>query len=158
LKGETGVRIYIGGVAAVLAIAAIGCGSGGDTTEVALTKAQFIKRGDAICRAAQEKKTDAIQAWSLKPANKGKTLADWSTQELEDVYSSLALPPIKEASEELAALTPPAGDPKAEQVVKSLASAVEAVEEKPRRAIKEAPYSSADKLAQAYGFEACGSF
>ena len=152
------MKVQIGGAAAVLAIAAIGCGSGGDSTEAALTKAQFIKRGDAICTAAQAKKTKAVQAWGEKPANKGKTLADWSLKELSQVYSSVALPPIKEAADELAALSPPAGDAQAQKLVKALDSAVESVEEKPIRAIKDAPYASADRMAQAYGFKVCGLF
>src|SRR3954469_9474420 len=156
LGGGAGVRIYLGGMAAVLAIAAIGCGSGGDTTEVALTKAQFIKRGDAICRAAREKKTKDLRAWSQEGRNKGKTLADWSLEEIRNIYLTLEPPPIKEASGELTALTPPPGDAKAKRLVESLASAVKAIEEEPTRAIKGAPYASADKLAQAYGFEVCG--
>jgi len=152
------VRVRIGGVAAVLAIAAIGCGSGGDSTEAALTKVQFIKRGDAICRAAQEKKTNAIQAWKEEPANKGKTLADWSARELGQVYLTVVLPPIREASDELAALSPPSGDAEAEKLVTSFAAAVRGVEEAPTRAVMETPYASADRLAQAYGFKACGRF
>jgi hypothetical protein len=153
------VRIYISGAVAMLAIAAaIGCGSGDETTEVSLTKAQFVKQGDAICRSAQEKKTKAIQAWSMEDANKGKDLGDWSEEELSQVYLDLALPPIKEASDQLGELPAPEGDAKAEKLVKALAEAVESVEEKPTRAISEAPYASADKLAQAYGFKTCGLF
>lgn len=150
------MRIYVGAMAAVLAIAAIGCGGGGDTTEVALTKAQFIKRGDAICKATQEKKEKAIAEWN--EGNKGKTLADYSMKELEDLYLTLVLPHIKDASDRLAELNPPAGDAKAAKVVHSLGEAVEAVGKSPRLAIKSAPYAQADKLAQAYGFEACGLF
>ena len=150
------MRIYAGVMAVAFAIAAIGCGSGGDTTEVALTKAQFIKRGDTICRAAQKKKERAAAAW-LK-GNKGKTQADFSMKELNDLYSTIILPHVQDASEGLAELNPPAGDEKAAKVVQSLNKAVEAVENDPQVAIKGAPYAQADRLAQAYGFEACGLF
>lgn len=79
-------------------------------------------------------------------------------KELGHIYITLALPPIKEAADELAALNPPAGDPKAEKLVKELGAAVESVEKKPTVAIKEAPYATADRMAQQYGFEACGLF
>ncbi|HEU4705948.1 MAG TPA: hypothetical protein VFS64_02035 [Solirubrobacterales bacterium] len=150
------MKIYFFGVAAVLAIAAIGCGSGGSSTESGLTKAQFIKRGDAICHTARRRKTEALKAWTEAPANKGKTFEDWSTAELEHVYLTVALPPVKQASQELADLTPPTGDVKAEEIVKSLAATVGALEENPRAALKGAPYYHTDKLAQAYGFKACG--
>ena len=153
------MRIFVGGVAALLAAAAIGCGSGGgDTTEVALTKAQFISRGDAICQAAQKKQTQAIDAWHKQTSGEEKSITDWTAEELGQIYLTVALPPIQEATDELSSLTPPAGDAKAEKVVSSMVSAVEAVEEQPLRAIKELPYQGADKLALAYGFKACGQF
>ena len=43
--------------AAVLAALVAGCGGGGDTTTdetVTLTKAEFIKQGDAICKEGNE--------------------------------------------------------------------------------------------------------
>jgi hypothetical protein len=158
LKGELEVRIRIGGAAAVLAIAAVGCGSGGDSPEAALTKAQFIKRGDAICHAAQKEKTEAVNAWSQEDVNRPKTLADWNVKGLLHFYVTVVLPPIKKASEELSALSPPSGDAKAEKPIKALTAAVRAVEAKPIRAIKEAPYARADRLAKAYGLGACSLF
>lgn len=152
------MRFRTGVAAAVLAIMAIGCGSGGDSTEATLTKAQFIKHGDAICREAQEKKTKAINAWRHEGPSTGKGLADLSLNELGQIYLTVMLPPVKEASDELAALTPPGGDPRARKFLGAFAAAVKSVEEKPSQAIKEAPYASADRLAQAYGFEACGLF
>jgi hypothetical protein len=151
------VRIYVGVIAAVLALGAIGCGSGGGgATEAALTKAQFIKRGDAICKREQEQKEEALARW--RQGNKGKTLADFTLRELEGVYSTLILPHVKDASDRLAELKPPAGDEEAEKMVQSLNNAVDAVGKNPQLAIKGAPYAQADGLAQAYGFKACGLF
>jgi hypothetical protein len=145
-------------MAVLLAIAGIGCGSGGDTTEAALTKAQFIKRGDAICHVAQEKKIKAAAYWLKKNKGNLKSRDEYSDEELSLVYLTVALPPVKEAAKELAALDAPSGDPKAEAVVKSLASAVEVLEDDPTIALDEAPYTRLDRLAAAYGFKSCSLF
>lgn len=154
------MRIFIGGVAVVLAIVASGCGGGGgsDTAESAVTKAQFIKRGDEICRTAQESKEQGIVAWQEKSEKEGKGLGDFSAKELGHVYLTVALPPVKKAADELAELTPPAGDAEAEELVESMASTVKAIEEEPTQGIEEGPYEAPDKLAQAYGFKVCGLF
>lgn len=157
-KGEVVVRICVGGVVALLAVVAIGCGSGGSSTEVALTKAQFIKRGDAICEAAQEKRTKATSAWVKKISKEGKEPEDFSHHELGQVYLTLAVPPVKGASAELGELGAPVGDAQAEKVMESLNGTVESIEEEPLRVFKEAPYEKADKLAAAYGFKSCNLF
>jgi hypothetical protein len=148
----------LGTVAVVLAVAAGGCGSSGDTTEIALTKAQFIKRGDAICRSHQTERNKAFKAWREEPANKGKKFEDWTKQELGQVYLTVMLPPVKDAWRELDELAESTGDPKAEKFVSSLESAVKKVEEKPTGALEEVPYEDANKIAQGYGFKACGFF
>jgi hypothetical protein len=158
VKGEGEVRIYVGGIAVALAIAAIGCGSGGDTTQVALTRAQFIKRGDAVCRTAQKKKEKALAAFAKGVSKEGKELGTLSAKELDKAYVTLALPPVKEASIELGELTAPAGDVSAEKLVDSLAMEVEEIEEVPRRAFEKVPYTHVDKLAYEYGFKVCRLF
>jgi len=144
----------MGGAAVLLAIVAIGCGSGGDTTEVALTKAQFIKTGDAICRAALNKRSQAVSAW-LQQNKKGKEAKELSNPELGHLYVTVALPPIREASEDLAELNPPAGDHIAEKFVELFTKAVEGIEENPTSVFEHRPYRSADLLGQEYGFKDC---
>lgn len=139
-------------------VAVVGCASGGDSPEVALTKVQFIKRGDAICRAGQAKKEKAVGTLAQDLSKEGKELEDLSPTELDHVYVTLVLPPIKKASAELGELGLPTGDVQAEKLVASLAAAVKSIEEKPRRAFEETPYLHADELAYAYGFKACNEF
>jgi len=150
------MRVCVGGLAVLFALVAIGCGGGGGTTEVALTKAQFIKRGDAVCREAQKPRTRAINAWFEEnpTARKGE---EPSTKELGELYLAVQLPVVKEASDELAALDPPAGDIEAEKFVDLFSAAVRTIEEEPTRVFKKG-YRSADKVALAYGFEDCGRF
>jgi hypothetical protein len=153
------VRFRIGGgLAALLVLAVVGCGGGCETTEAAMTKAQFIKRGDAICQAAQQKKEKAVVAMAKELATEGKGIEDLSHKELDHVYLSLVLPPIKQATIELDELNQPAKDTPAEELVDSLSSAVKSIEEDPRRAFEATPYLHSDKLAYAYGFKVCSEF
>ena len=150
------MRILIGVGAAVLAVVAIGCGSGSTTTEVAMTKAQFIKRADEICRNAQKKKEKAIVAWTEREEGRGKgELGDYTPEELGQVYVDVAVPPVKKASDELAALEAPTEDAAIEKFVDSVAATVRAIEEEPTLGNKAYPYEGPDKLARAYGFKVC---
>lgn len=142
----------------VLITVVIGCGTGSDTTEATLTKAQFIKRGDKICETAHQAKDKAIKTWMQEEVKKGKTVEDFSEEELGEVYRALALPPIKDASSELAALPLPKGDVKAEKLVESLGSAVRKIAKNPTQALKGTPYADADRIAAAYGFKSCDKF
>lgn len=147
-----------GGLGVLLAVAAIGCGSGGATTEAPLTKAQFIKRGDAICRTAQKKREKILLPFVQELSKEGKELYDLSNKELSDLYSARLLPPVKEASVELDELTPPTGDVLAEKLVDALVTEVEQNEEDPMRAVENPPYLHIDRLAYKYGFKVCSVF
>jgi hypothetical protein len=143
----------------MLAIVALGCGSGGsDSTEIALTKAQLLKRGDAACHDGLAKKIKAVAAWSKEEEAKGKSFGDWSKKQLGRIYLTIVLPPIKETSTELTELADSSQDPKAEKVATALSSAVKSIEEDPTQVIKELPYAGTDKLAKSYGFKVCGLF
>lgn len=152
------MKIYFGALAVVLAMTAVGCGSGGDTTEVVLTKAQFIKRGDAICRAHQAERTKEINAWLRNPSNRTKKIADYTPEERGEVYLTVALPPVREAWGELDELAESVSDEKAEKVVDALGSSVEAIEEEPARGLVPSSYKSSNEVAREYGFKDCGLF
>jgi hypothetical protein len=151
------VRIFYAGALSMLVIVALGCGSGG-STETALTKAQLLKRGDAVCHDGLAEKIKALAVWSKEEEKKGKRLEDWSKKQFGRIYLTVALPPIKETSAELAELVDSSQDPEAEKVATALSSAVKSIEEDPVQVIKELPYAGADKLAKSYGFKVCGLF
>ncbi|HXR60349.1 MAG TPA: hypothetical protein VN732_03380 [Solirubrobacterales bacterium] len=158
-RETTAVKIFLGAVAAVLAVAAIGCGSGGDdTTEVVLTKTQFIKRGDAACRASQANRDKGIRAWGEENPEKAKEAGGWTAEERGQLYLTVVMPTIKDASGELSELAESIQDEKAQKIVETLESAIEEIEEEPAQVITGDPYAKANKLAEAYGFRACDLF
>lgn len=129
-----------------------GCGS--SESQPALTKAEFIKKGDAICRKVDEK-----QEAGLKTYPKSHRSVDLNTKEGEEkVVLAVGLPPILTAADELEQLGPPAADKeKIEAIVKGLRQGV-AMGKKDPLAVAEGtsnPFSEPDRLAAAYGFKAC---
>lgn len=132
-------------LAAFVALAVGGCG-GGDSTS-ALTKAQFIKQADAIC-----KKADETQLNELGRVEQELTGNAASRKNQERLVTEGGLPPIQEEAEEIAALGAPSGD---EDQVDAIVEAIEAgvVEggEDPEKL--ESAFAEADRLAKAYGFK-----
>jgi hypothetical protein len=159
LKGEAAVRIYLGALAAVVALVAIGCGSGGDdTTEVVLTKAQFVKRGDAICLASQAKRLKGVQAWSKEDPERAREAQGWTAEKRGQLYMTLFMPSIKSTWSQLDELAESTQDGKAQKIVDALGSAIQDVEEEPAQAVEGDPFATANRLAEAYGFKACDLF
>ena len=139
--------------AAVLAFAA---GCGGSDDDDTLTKAEFSKQGDAICKRAnsdQQKALTAAYAKLSKEGAKGKKVE-------EDLISNTALPPIAEMTEELGDLGAPEGEEeKAGEMVKAFEDEVQKIEDDPRGALKGTvgSFDEANKLAEGFGMEACAA-
>lgn len=142
-------------LAAIAAVASLaGCGSGGDGTASApLTKAEFIKQGDAICEKADGKQKVELQAYLKEhPAARSSQAGQ------EKMILEVGAPPIQSEAEELAALEPPADDQdEIGAIVEAIEEAVSKVKEDPSNLTTGAkgPFAKADKLARAYGFKAC---
>lgn len=122
----------------------VGCGGG----EEQLTKAQFLKRGDAICRQA-----GAEQAERASHYKKGQI----APGEFEAV-TAVFVPPMEKELRRLKALSPPQGDDKE---VRTILKGIE-------KGVKDAkfdyldlfveqtdPFAEANELARNYGFHAC---
>lgn len=141
----------------MLAVVAIlgGCG-GTEDTPVALTKAQFIKRGDEICKAGDKKQEVGYTAY-LKKQGSEQGLSP--VQQQEKVILEVGLPPLKEEAERLEELGAPKGDEaKVEAILTSFNKAVEESEKDPSRMIDrvEGPFVKVEKLSRSYGFKYCG--
>lgn len=142
-----------------LGLVAAGCGSSDDSTDtveetVTLTKAEFIKQGDEICK--QTEADSETEAEEFAKEN-GFTLEDASEEQLEEAVAEVLVPVLDRQVEEIGALGVPEGD---EQQVEEILAAVEdasaEVADDPSLAFEGEPLKEADKLAKDYGFKVCG--
>ena len=142
-------------LAAVLACA--GCG-GGETT---LTKAEFIKQADTICRKADAKKQAGFEDYVLKlgvGAEKPMTLAQSEYQ-----TKNILMPPIQAAGEMIRNLdAPEEEEDQVNAIIDNLEKAIEKTEEEAeirQKTGKVGTYHDAftktAKLANEYGFKTC---
>src|ERR1043166_5193165 len=113
-------------------------GCGGSDSSGPLTKAEFVQEAKSICQNAEVEQGEALRAADSASGLAKLTLA--------------ALPPVEEMAEELAELSPPAGD------AKEIAAIIEAVEAGVAE-VKADPvaataaigaFAEANKLAEAY--------
>lgn len=145
-----GVVGSILGVAVVL-LALLGAGCGGDDESEALTKAQFLKQGNAICKKAEEERGEAIN--KAAETFKGKEI---SLKEQEDLVLEV-LPTYENATTKLDELGAPEGDEKkVEALVEAMEGAAEQVKASPGTALETSvPFKKANELAKKYGLESC---
>ena len=149
-----GISLGVAGLAAI----AVGCGGGGDSTTVVLTKSQFIKQADAICEHADAEQEATLQAYAKEhPESVGnKALESKSVQ--EDLVLVVGLPPLQAEAEEIGALGAPQGDAdQVKAIVVGMEKAVAEGEEDPLSMTAETggPFAPVNKLAKAYGLKAC---
>ncbi|MBK5218509.1 MAG: hypothetical protein JJE35_01800 [Thermoleophilia bacterium] len=139
----------IGIVCAALVI--VGCGGGSDDT---LSKAEFIKQGDAICKKASTKREAAVVAAvrSEDPGDKHGIAFS------EKTIIEAGIPPLTQMTDELADLGEP--DPGAEEaaaVVEAYKAGVASMEDDPLGTLRGSnkSFAEATKLAAEFGLKAC---
>lgn len=125
-----------------------GAAKDGDQPAAALTKAELIAKGDAICKAGNDRIEKA-----------GAGLDDNASR--EDVVAFVKdtlVPDVERQARELRALEPPAADAKAyEAILDAIDTEVAAVKKDPMQALSsDDPFAGANKLATTFGFEECG--
>jgi hypothetical protein len=146
--------------------AAAGCGGGDDVATgkgaagdaaasqpaSGLTKAEFIERGDAICKKADVEQVKVFDAFIKENPGIQRTEAGQNEMVL------IALPQIRAEAKELAALEAPSGDEdEIAALVAGIEKAVEQGEGKPSVLLGGAanPFDAVDRLADRYGFKVC---
>ena len=150
-------------LAAVLAVAivAAGCGSSDSSssdsseTTAALSKAEFIKQGDAICTKGNK----AIETEANEFAEENNVNTEKPTKaQKEEVIVAVVAPGVRKQGEEIAELGAPSGDEQAvEEIVDAVEGGAEELEENPTPLIAgKNPLSKGSKLADSYGFKVCG--
>jgi hypothetical protein len=149
----------IGGIAcaAILSIGLVltACGSSNDnstSTTAALTKAAFLKQGNAVCRKGNQQ----IQVASNKAFPKGKKPT--AAAEKEFINGTL-IPDIQKEIDGVSALGAPKGDEaKVKAIVDSAQSDLDQAKKDPTVFFsnKGDPFKKSNKLANAYGLTVCG--
>ena len=132
-----------------LAIAACGSSSDSNSTTTALSKAEFLKKGNAVC-AKGNKQTNQIAAQTF-PKNKQPTSAQVKQ------FTAQAVPVIQKQIDGVKALGAPAGDSaKVDQITSDAQAALDKVKQNPQLFLQGDPFKKANQEANAYGLTACG--
>jgi hypothetical protein len=138
--------------AILIASLLVGCG-GGDAT---LSRAEFIKKADAIC-----KKTDKAQVGEAVGYQKAHTkeLATVSREAgLKKLILAILLPSVSKEAKEIEALGAPSGGEKTvQEFISAMEQGVKQAEKEPTSVedLAKGPFSKADTLAREYGLQEC---
>ena len=141
---------------AVLAALVAGCGGGDETTDetVTLTKAEFVKQGDAICKQGNDQSEKEAEEFAEE---NGFTLEKASEEQLEEAVAEVLVPSLKQQAEEIDALGAPEGDEEqVEELIVSLETAANEIGEDPSLVFEGEVLEEPEELAQDYGFKVCG--
>jgi hypothetical protein len=142
---------------AALALVVAGCGGGSSSTEStsSLTKAEFVKQGNAICAKSSKEINEGFEEF-VEENGLSKTKAPPKAVQ-EEAVETVLIPRIHKEVEGIRALGPP--DEEAEAVLDAAEEALEKGEEDPILFMKEessGSFAKADKLAHEYGLTKCG--
>lgn len=134
----------------VLAVAAVGCGGSDKKT---LSKAEFLKKGNAICQKGNQEIQAAGQKifTSKKRPPQAKLLA---------FAKGTILPSVQQQVNQIRDLGAPKGDEsKVKAIVDAAQAGVDKAKQNPAVLTQqgEGPFKRADALARAYGLKVCGS-
>jgi hypothetical protein len=144
-------------VAAILTVGLVlvACGSSSDnsttSTTAALSKAAFLKQGNAICakgNKATNKLGNQIFVKNAKPTQAQKTQ-----------FENALITNVQGQINDVAALGAPAGDSaKVNAIVNSAQAALDSIKKDPSILFtsKSDPFAKSNKLTNAYGLTACG--
>lgn len=151
-------KALLAAIAALAAVAALvaGCGGGDSTTDetVTLTKTEFIKQGDAICKKGNDQSEKEAEEYAEE---NDFTLEKASKEQIEDAVKAVLVPNLNRQAEELDQLGAPEGDEdQVEEIIVSLEGAADEIEDEPSAVFEGEVLKEPTKLAKAYGFKVCG--
>lgn len=140
----------------MLAALVAGCGGGGDSTS-SLTKAEFVKQGNAICAKGNEEIEEGFEKF-VKENNINPKKRPTKAQQTEATEEVL-LPTVRKQIDGIRALgLPSEGEEEADAVLKAAEKGLEEAEEDPSSAATEngKQFAEANKLAREFGLTKCG--
>lgn len=144
-KGAIGSIV---GLAILVALLVVGCGSGGGET---VTKSDFVRQGNAVCGKWQQARGQAFREVNSK-------FKPPVTQAKREKAILFVLEPYADAIEGLKELEPPAGEEeKVEAIIDSMEEGYNQAQANPGTLVSSsAPFSKANKLTEEYGLKECG--
>ena len=149
-------------LAVALALAAVGCGdddeeSASTTTSSELTKAQFIREANRICKQQDDKIERVSQQFFADAPNDKEP----PPQEVAQFGKKTVFPAIQDEIDRIRALGPPEGDSgEVQKMLEAAESGLAKLEAEPDQLEKGGVASSFEefqKLASAYGLDECAA-
>lgn len=149
-KGALKVALSALGVLAVLV--AIGCGGGDDETTT-LTKAQFLAKGNALCKEKEQERLDEVNK-VIASLKQGEILSDPKQTRMVE---TIIIPNYEETISGLEALGAPEGDEaKIDKLLAAMNKTTKVLKEDPEEAIFNVlMFEESNKLAKTYGLKSC---
>jgi hypothetical protein len=151
MSSRRSVRLGAIAIAAVLAVALVAAGCGGDSTSSttsvpALSKGDFVAQANAIC-VKGNKATDSA----------GATLGNSPSQaQMSDVVTSTIVPAIQDQIDAIKALGPPSGDETTVSSMLALAQTdVDKLKGNPALLTDPTLFADFGKVAHPYGLTSC---
>lgn len=143
---------------AAIALIAVGCGGGSDNTEStsSLSKAEFVKKGNAICAKGEKEIEEGVEKFAKENNLSNK---EPSKAQLKELTNDVLIPIVRNQVDDIRALGIPSGD---EQEVEAIFSGVEEataeIEEDPSllNEVGAGPFAKSNRLAREYGLTKCG--
>jgi hypothetical protein len=141
-------------VALGLALIGAGCGSDGSKSQTHLSKAEFVRKGNAICAAGNKE----INTQGKKLF--GGSQKQPSKPQMKRFANDVLIPSVQKEIDQLRKLGPPAGD---ESKVKSILDAAQQGLDKGKQdplsltQNNAGPFKKANAMARQYGLKVCGS-
>lgn len=136
-------------VMAVAALFVAGCGGGDETT--ALTKAEFVKQANAICKEAEQERLNLFKqvVATVDP--------DGTKKERDEAIQKVIVEPYEGAAKEIESLGAPSGDEaKVSTIVKAMETSLRKVEKNPRLiGTTTIQFAASNKLVNEYGLTKC---
>ncbi|MGN6258582.1 MAG: hypothetical protein ACTHN3_12675 [Solirubrobacterales bacterium] len=135
---------------AAMLLLAVGCGGGGDSS---LTRAEFVKQGNAICKEGEKERGKMIEG-ALKLVKPGE---EATTADQEKVVQTALVGPYRKMAKKLEGLEAPQGDEETiESLIKAMEEAAQKAEDKPLANLhSDSQFAEANKIAAKYGLNSC---
>ena len=132
----------------LLALVAAGCGDDEEEPQ-APTKEEFVAEADQICADAD----DALAEVALEQYPEGPPTGDDAVVFAEEVF----IPNLQGQHDDLAALTPPAGEEEAfADVLDQLQAGIDEIAADPENFVRSSALEDASAAASEFGLRSCG--